>query len=60
MHTDLAIVKETADKCRTRIPNISTIYNKESYASMKQPMNQQKMLKKILEPTADNAIIFLR
>jgi len=58
MHTDLAIVKETADKCRIRIANISTKYNKESYVSMKQSMNQQNMLKKILESTADNAIIF--
>jgi len=60
MHKDLAIVKQTADKCRIRTANISTKYNKESCASMKQPMNQQKMLKKILESPADNAIIFLR
>jgi len=60
MHTDLAIVKETADKCRLRVPNSSPKYNKESYSTMKLPMNPQKMLKKMLELIADATIIFLR
>jgi hypothetical protein len=60
MHTDLAIVKEIADKYRIKVPNSSPKYNKESYSSTKQPMNEQKILKKILELTADTAIIFLR
>jgi hypothetical protein len=60
MHTDLAIVKEIADKCRIRVPNSSPKCNEESYSSMKQPMNLQKMLKKISELTVDTAIIFLR
>jgi hypothetical protein len=59
MHTDLAIVKETADKCRIRVPNSSPKYNRESNSSIKQPMTLQKMLKKILELTVDTAIIFL-
>jgi len=60
MHTDLAKVREIADKCRIRVPNNSPKYNKESYSSMKQSMTIQKMMKNILELTVDTTIIFLR